>query len=118
MSLEHRWAVDLATGTFLYGHAEPYDCDPGLSPGQIRVVLAREPQCSEERYSGDPGAPFRTATPAEIAAAATGLATAQGNAAIDELRIVKALALVVGDLTGKTAAQVKTLVIAKYKTLG
>jgi len=68
MSLEHRWAVDLATGTFLYGHAEPYDCDPGLSPGQRRVVLDRAPDPHTEYYSGDPAHPFATRSPEQMLA--------------------------------------------------
>lgn len=72
--IEHRWAVEAATGAFLYGGAadttiaRQYDVAAGLSPGQIRVVLSRAPDTRRERYSGDPASPFRPATPAEIAA--------------------------------------------------
>jgi hypothetical protein len=65
---EQRWAVVQATGEWLYGGTNPYDCEPGLSPGQIRVVVQHPPNPRLERYTGNPDAPFRNATPAEIVA--------------------------------------------------
>lgn len=65
--MKNIWAVDQATGTFLYGGTEPYDCDPGLSQGQIRVVLDREPDPRIEIYSGDIKNPFVRKTDEQIA---------------------------------------------------
>lgn len=65
-------AVAVATHEFLYGaysdptSAAPYDVEPGLSPGQMRVVLPREPNKRTERYTGDPADPIRWATTEEI----------------------------------------------------
>lgn len=74
-------AVDDETGQYYYGwwsnseDANPYDVDPGLSPGQIRVVLNREPNKRLERHdatnTSDPESPdylLRAATQEEIAA--------------------------------------------------
>ena len=116
--MEHRYAVNQASGEFVYGGPAPYDCVPGLSPNQIRVVLDRPPDKRLERYSGNPTAPFRAATTQEIADDDAARETADQNAAFDSIRVLKALALVVADLTSKTPAQMKALVIAKYKTLG
>ena len=65
---EHRWAVNAATNEFLYGGVAPYDCVPGLSPNQIRVVTDRQPNPQLERYSGDPASPIEAKPAAEIAA--------------------------------------------------
>ena len=65
---EHRWAVNAATNEFLYGGVAPYDCVPGLSPNQIRVVTDRQPNPQLERYSGDPASPIVAKPAAEIAA--------------------------------------------------
>jgi|3_EtaG_2_1085321.scaffolds.fasta_scaffold192454_2 hypothetical protein len=66
--MEHRWAVTTATGEFVYGHVEPTDVVPGLSPGQERVVLLRQPEPGVEKYSGNPADPFTPKTSAEKAA--------------------------------------------------
>jgi hypothetical protein len=66
--IEFRMAVKAVTGEFLYGHASPYDVEPGLSPTQIRVVTDRWPNPRLERYSGDPESPIREATSEELAA--------------------------------------------------
>jgi len=116
--MEHRYAVNQATGEFVYGGVAPYDCATGLSPGQIRVVLDRQPDKRLERYSGTPASPFRAATSQELADYDAAIETAEHGAAFDSIRILKALALVVADIANKTPAQMKALVIAKYKTLG
>jgi len=81
-------------------------------------VIDRPPDRRLDRYSGDPVVPIRAATPSEIAAADAATATVREQAAFDEFRIVKALALVVADLTGKTPAQMAALVKARYRALG
>ena len=43
-------AVTTATGEFVYGGWEPYDCVPGLSPTQSRVVCPRAPLPRTERW--------------------------------------------------------------------
>jgi len=116
--MEHRWAVTTATGEFVYGGPKPYDCAEGLSLGQVRVVLDRAPDKRQDRYSGDPAEPIRAATHAEIADVDAATATVREQAAFDDLRIIKALALVVADLTGKTPAQMAALVKARYRALG
>ena len=116
--MEHRYAVNQSTGEFVYGGVEPYDCVPGLSPGQIRVVLDRVPDKRRERYSGTPASPFRVATTQEIIDYDLVIETAEHDAVFDWDRVLKALALVVADIANKTPAQMKALVIAKYKTLG
>ena len=115
--MTHRWAVDQATGEFLYGGEDPYDCAPGLSPGQIRVVLDRQPKKRADRYDATAPTRIRAATTQEIAAHDAALDDADQTAAFDSSRIVKALALVVGDLTGQTPAQMRALVKAKYKAI-
>lgn len=63
--MEHRWAVERATGRLVYGGSEPYDVAGGLSPTQDRVVFARAPNPTAERYDASiPG--LRASTPAEI----------------------------------------------------
>tara|TARA_Y100000310_G_C20096475_1_gene540724 strand:- start:36 stop:473 length:438 start_codon:yes stop_codon:yes gene_type:complete len=84
---EYRWAVDNVTDEFVYGGTEPYDVVPGLSPGQIRIVLSRPPDVINERYSGDPEDPFRVATQQEIDDATNALSLAQAAAFIDSREI-------------------------------
>jgi hypothetical protein len=86
-SVEFRWAVDNVTDEFVYGGAEPYDVVPGLSLGQIRIVLTRPPDSINERYSGDPENPFRAATQQEIDDAADALSLAQAVAFIGSREI-------------------------------
>ena len=50
--MEYRWAVETATGEILYGHAAPYDCVPGLSPGQERVVTLAPVDARAEKWDG------------------------------------------------------------------
>lgn len=77
--LEHRWAVDSSNGRFMYGgSADPtlealdppvrqYEVFvPGLSLGQIRVVLSRRPNELTERYDATAKDLIRPATAEEI----------------------------------------------------
>ena len=51
-------AVDAVTGEYYYGGwrhddaPKPYDVEPGLSPGQVRVVADRVPDGRTEKWSG------------------------------------------------------------------
>lgn len=73
---EYRAAVDTKTGQILYGQlvdpADPnaYDVEPGLSKGQIRVVLDRAPDTVTERIDLATHA-IRAANPQELEAAQT-----------------------------------------------
>jgi len=100
--------VDPATGLF---------CEDGLADGRIVVAVAENPDPKLHRYSGDPQAPVRSATDAEIAAQAAAQADARAAREFGELRAVRALALVVGDLAGKTGAQMAALVRAELKAI-
>lgn len=67
---EYRWAVDEASGEFLYGGLDPYDVSPGLSAGQIRVVFDSQygpPDARLHRYDAGAASKRRDATAAEIA---------------------------------------------------
>lgn len=101
--------VDPATGMF---------CSDGLQNGRIVVTVPWNPDPRKDRYSGNPADPFRAATAQEITDYDAARETETQNAAFDSIRVLKALALVVADLHAKTPAQMKALVIAKYKTLG
>ena len=109
MSEQKTAVADPVTGLF---------CEDGMKPGRIVVPVPDNPDPRRHRYSGDPEDPIRDATPSEIAYADAATATVREQAAFDEFRILKALALVVADLTGKTPAQMAALVKARYRALG
>lgn len=73
MAKEYRAAVDSATGRILYGgwgdraDATSYDVVPGLSPGQVRVVLDRDPNLLTERVADVVAGTLRAATGPERA---------------------------------------------------
>lgn len=121
--MEHRWAVDSVTGEFVYGHPEPYDPAPGLSPGQIRVVLDRAPDVRTERYSGVSSAPFRAATTGELAASDTARADAIAARDIDDMKAIRATVIcsLWGRLnrqpTGPEIAAERTRWLTIYKNL-
>ena len=72
-------AVTTATGEFVYGGLEPYDCVPGLSPTQSRVVCPRQPDFRTEKWDfGLQAIVAKTAQ--EIAAYDTALKTAKCTA--------------------------------------
>lgn len=92
MAIEFRYAVNAITGEFVYGSsADPesdelqYDVEPGLSPGQVRVVLPRQPDMLREVYSGDPKQPFHMLTDEEIAAKVIAIKTAEKVAAVSAM---------------------------------
>jgi hypothetical protein len=95
MAIEYRWAVDAASNQFLYGGGantmvpDDYDVEPGLSPGQFRVVLSRPPRPRLERYSGDPLNPFRAATAAEITAQQDSEKDSEASSGIDGAKAIK-----------------------------
>jgi hypothetical protein len=102
--MEHRWAVTTATGEFIYGHAEPRDVVPGLSPTQERVVLSRPPIPRTEKYSGDPADPFMVKTPTEIAAWNDARKNEQVDVLLDDLTF-SVLRRWIAELHGLTPAQ-------------
>lgn len=63
--MEYRWAVEVSTGRFLYGGTAPYDCVPGLSKDQCRVVTGRAVDIVTEKWDGTAIVP---ATAQEISA--------------------------------------------------
>jgi hypothetical protein len=73
-AVETKRADDAWRDRFVYGDAEPYDVEPGLSDNdtyhQIRVVASRAVDPRTERWNGqhDPDNCTRPATAAEIAA--------------------------------------------------
>lgn len=102
--------VDTRTNTFSLD---------GCVPAQFRrvVPVPRSPNPLKEKFSGDELNPFLQMTAQEIAASVAAIQDAEATDALDQFRVVKALALVVADLTGKTPTQMAALVKAKYKAL-
>jgi len=103
---QHRWAVDAITDEFLYGGVEPYDCTPGLSDGQIRVVTTRAPQPATEKYSRDPTNPIAPKTDVEIASSALAQATAGArNDILSNMPVLTNLALALEATLGRKPSQ-------------
>lgn len=92
-------------------------CEDGMKPGRIVVLVPDNPDPRLHRYTGNPQSAMRAATAEEIAEHDAMMDTARADAALSEIRVVRALALVVGDLTGKTPAQMLGLVRAKLKAM-
>lgn len=78
-------------------------------------VSALPPDLPAVRWDGATG--LRAATALEQQARADELLDDESLRAIDGMRALKALALVVGDLTGQTPAQMRTRFIQRYKGL-
>lgn len=126
MAIEHRWAVVIATGEFLYGtradsaESQP-DVVPGLSPGQMRVVISAQPDKRLDRYDAGSWTQRRDATPQEIDAWDRARVAEASDAVFDasDFAMIRALAGVVGDLATptKTSDQMKELIKTKRKTL-
>jgi len=91
--------------------------DGRTNANTIVVTVPDNPDPLRHRYSGNPADPIRNATAQELLDAATAKAEGDATRALNGERLVKALALVVGDLTGRTPAQMAAAVKAKYKGL-
>lgn len=84
---EIRCAAVKATGEILYCGQAPYDVEPGLSPGQIRIVLSTPPDVRMHKWTGT-----RTAlrTPSELEAYDAAKAVATLNASTGFLGLLTA----------------------------
>ena len=116
--MEHRWAVTEATGEFVYGGVEPYDCVSGLSPGQVRVVLDAPPNPRTQKWNGSA---VVAKTAQEITDYDAAKADAEAVAQFDPHRLLNAVVWAVIDTYSAPATVAKynaarTKVLTAYKT--
>ena len=84
--------------------------------GLVEVAVTTAPRdLTAWRWDGATG--LRAATAQEQTDARAAKVDDDAQADLDNLKLVKALALVVADLHGLTPAQIRTQVVAKYRSL-
>lgn len=107
------WIVArIADGRLRASRWDRQEIDPAT---HVQFEAPEMPDPLTQRWDGATG--VRDATAQELADAAAADADREAIAAIDAQKALKALALVVGDLTSQTPAQMRARFLAKYKTL-
>lgn len=102
--------VEDATGKFLAdGRTDLTGC--------TRRTLPRNPDHRRERYSGDPGQPFRSATAQEITDDDAAQADTAAGRTLDDARLTKALAIWTANKLSIPLATMRQQVLAIYKGL-
>jgi len=106
-----KWVYDLTSSEYLFGG----NVDPPFDPATQGVDTFQDtephPDARLERHALTGGR--RPATTQEI----TDYDQIRAQMALDSLKTLKALSLVVADLHGLTPAQIRAQVIAKYRSL-
>lgn len=102
-----------ATGLYVGGTR--YDDVPHDPATHVQVDLPDFPDRRTVRWNGLAG--VRPATTQEMSDYDAALANAKEQAEFDGLKMLKAVALVIADLHNLTPAQVRNLIVAKYRSL-